>query len=58
MKDMSDINEVLECQGNVHNKVEVEANLESRSLTASPTQSPEPPFLQIYVQDASDLQFW
>ncbi len=57
MEDMWDINKVLEVQGNTHNKVEVQANLESTSLTSSPTQSPGPPCLQIDVQDASDLRF-
>jgi hypothetical protein len=47
MEDMWDIKKVLEIQGNTHNKVEVQANLESRSLTSSPTQSPGPPCLQI-----------
>jgi hypothetical protein len=41
---MWDIKKVLEIQGNTHNKVEVQSNLESnsesRSLTLSPTQSP------------------
>jgi hypothetical protein len=36
---MWDIKKVLEIQGNMHNKVEVQANLESSSLTSSPTQS-------------------
>jgi hypothetical protein len=54
MEDMSDIKKVLEIQGNTHNKVEFQANLESRSLTSSPTQSPGPPCPQIDVQDASD----
>jgi hypothetical protein len=55
MEDMWDIKKVLEIHGNMHNKVEVQANSESRSLTSSPTQSPGPPCLQIYIQDASDL---
>jgi hypothetical protein len=41
--------EVLEIQGNTHNKVEVQANLESRSLTLSPTRSPGPSCFQIDV---------
>jgi hypothetical protein len=45
MEDMLDINRMLETQGNMHNKVEVQANLESRS----PTQSPGPSCLQINV---------
>jgi hypothetical protein len=57
MEDMWDIKKVLKIQGNTHNKVEFQANSESRSLTSSPTQSPRPPFLQTGVQDAFDLQF-
>jgi hypothetical protein len=49
MTDMWDINRVLESQGNTHNKVEVEANSESRSLISSPTRSLGPPCLQIDV---------
>jgi hypothetical protein len=57
MEGMWDIKRVLESQGNMHNKVEVQANAESRSLTLSPTQSPGPPCLQIDVQDTNDLRF-
>jgi hypothetical protein len=57
MEDMWDIKKVLEIQVNMHNKVELQANLESRSLTLSPTLSPGPPCLQIVVKDASDIQF-
>jgi hypothetical protein len=42
---------------NTHNKVEVQANLESRSLTLSPTRSLGPPCLQINVHDTTDLRF-
>jgi hypothetical protein len=55
MEDMWDIKRVLKSQGNMHNKVEVQSNKESRSLILSPTQSLGPPCLQIDVQDASDL---
>jgi hypothetical protein len=55
MEDMWDIKRVLESQGNTYNKVEVQANSESRSLTLSPTRSPGPPCLQIDVKDVSDL---
>jgi hypothetical protein len=55
MVNMRDIKKVLENQGNTHNMVEVQANLESRSLTSSPTRSPGQPCLQIDVKDASDL---
>jgi hypothetical protein len=54
MEDMWDIKTVLEIQGNVQHKVEVQANSEFRSLTLSPTQSLGPPCLQIDVQDAFD----
>jgi hypothetical protein len=57
MDDMWDNKKVLEIQGNMHNKVEVQANLEFKNLTLSPTQSPGPLCLQIDVQDTSDLQF-
>jgi hypothetical protein len=57
MEDMWDIQKVLEIQENTHSKVEVQANLESRSLTSSPTRSLVPPCLQIDVQDAYDLLF-
>jgi hypothetical protein len=57
MKNMQDIKKVLKSQGNTHNMVEVQANSESRSLTLSPTQSPELSCLQIDVQDVSDLRF-
>jgi hypothetical protein len=49
------IKKVMEIQGNKHIKVEVQTNSESRSLTSSPTQSPEPSCLKIDVQDASNL---
>jgi hypothetical protein len=58
MEDMWDIKNVLESQGNTHNKVEVQANSESRSLTSSPTQNPGPPWLQIDVQEASRHPIW
>jgi hypothetical protein len=57
MDNMWDIKKVLESQGNMHNMVEVQPNSESRSLTSSPTRSPRPPYLQINVQEASDLRF-
>jgi hypothetical protein len=47
MDDMSDIKKVLELQGNTHNTVEVQANLESRSLTLSPTRSLTPPCFKL-----------
>jgi hypothetical protein len=55
MEEMWDIKRVLESQGNKHNKVEVQANSESWSLTLSPTWSIEPSCLQIDVQDTCDL---
>jgi hypothetical protein len=42
MEDMWDIKRVLESQGSTHNKVEVQSNSESTSLTLSPTRSPGP----------------
>jgi hypothetical protein len=55
MEDMWDIKKVLQIQGNTHNKVEVQANSESRSLTSSPAQSLGPSFLKIVIHYASDL---
>jgi hypothetical protein len=40
MEDMWGIKRVLESQGNMNNKVEIQSNLELRSLTSSATQSP------------------
>jgi hypothetical protein len=57
MEDMWDIKRVLASQGNMHNKVEVQSNSESTSLTLSSTRIPGSPCLQIDVQDASDLRF-
>jgi hypothetical protein len=49
MEDMWDIKKVLEIQGDMQNKVEDQANLEFRSMTASLTWSLRPPYLQIDV---------
>jgi hypothetical protein len=57
MGDIWDIKMVSESQGNLHNKVEIQSNLELRSLTSRPTRSPGPPCLQIDAQDMSDLRF-
>jgi hypothetical protein len=58
MEDMWDIKRVMESQGNTHNKVEVQSNSGSGSLTSNLTRSPGLPFLEIDVQDASsDLRF-
>jgi hypothetical protein len=46
---------VLESQGDVHEKVVNQSNLELPS--SSPTRSPGPPHIQIYVQTAYDLHF-
>jgi hypothetical protein len=54
-EDEWDIKRALEIRGNTHNKVEVQANSESRSLTSSPTRSSGPPYLQIDVEDASNF---
>ncbi len=56
-EDIQDIKRVLESQGNTHNKVEVQANSESKSLTVSPTRSPGPHCLQIDAHDTHDLRF-
>jgi hypothetical protein len=55
MEDMWDIRRVLESQRNTHNKVDVQTNLEFRSLTSSSTRSPGPPCLEIDILDVSDL---
>jgi hypothetical protein len=39
MENTWDIKKVLEVHGNMHNKVKVQTNSESSSLTSSPTQS-------------------
>jgi hypothetical protein len=57
MEDMWGIKMVLESQGNMNNKVEIQSNLELRSLTLSATQSPWPPCLQINAQDVSYFLF-
>jgi hypothetical protein len=54
-EDERDIKKVPEIRGNTHNKVKVQANSESRSLTLSPTQTPGPHCLQIDVKDVSHL---
>jgi hypothetical protein len=55
MEGKCNIKKVLEIQENTHNKVEFQANSESKSLTLSPTQCLGPPCLQIDVHDTSDL---
>jgi hypothetical protein len=55
MEDMWDIKKVLKIQENMYNKVEIQANLESKGLTLSPTRSPGPPCFQIDIHDASNL---
>jgi hypothetical protein len=57
MENMWDIKKVLEVQGNMDNKMKVQANLESTSVTSSPTQSPGPPCLQIDIHDTSSFRF-
>jgi hypothetical protein len=57
MDDIWDFKRVLEIQGNTHNKVKIQSNLELQSLTSSPTRSSVPHCLQIDAQDASDLRF-
>jgi hypothetical protein len=55
MEDKRSIKKVIESQGDVHENVANQSNLELSSL--SPTQSPGPPRIQIDVQIAYDLRF-
>jgi hypothetical protein len=55
MEDKQSIKKVLESQGDVHEKVANQSNLELPS--SSPTRSPGPPHIQIDVQIAYDLRF-
>jgi hypothetical protein len=55
MEDKWSIKKVLESQGDVHEKVTNQSN--SEMLSSSPTRSPEPPRIQIDVQNAYDLCF-
>jgi hypothetical protein len=55
MEDKRSIKNVLESQGDVHEKVANQSNSELPS--SSPTQSPGPPRIQIDVQIAYDLRF-
>jgi hypothetical protein len=55
MEDKQNIKMVLESQGDVHEKVANQSNLEL--LSSSPTRSPGSPHIQIDVQIAYDLHF-
>jgi hypothetical protein len=55
MEDKWSIKNVLESQGDMHEKVVNQSNSELTSL--SPTRSPGPPHIQIDVQIAYDLHF-
>jgi hypothetical protein len=55
MEDKRSIKKVLESQGDMHEKVANQSNLELPSL--SPTRSPAPPHIQIDVQIAYNLRF-
>jgi hypothetical protein len=55
MEDKRSIKKVLERQGDMHEKVANQSNLELLSL--SPTRSPAPPCIQIDVHIAYDLCF-
>jgi hypothetical protein len=55
MEDKRSIKKVLKSQGDMHEKVVNQSNLELLSL--SPTQSPGPPHIQIDIQIAYDLHF-
>jgi hypothetical protein len=48
-EDERDIKRALERQGDAHIKVEIQSNSEFQSLTSSPSQSPEPPWLPMAV---------
>jgi hypothetical protein len=55
MEDKQNIKKVLESQGDVHEKVANQSNLELPS--SSPTRSLGPPHIQIDIQNAYDLRF-
>jgi hypothetical protein len=55
MEDKQSIKNVLESQGDVHEKVANQSN--SELLSSSPTRSPGPPHIQIDVQIAYNLCF-
>jgi hypothetical protein len=55
MEDKRSIKKVLESQGDVHEKVANQSNLEL--LSSSPTQSQGPPRIQMDVQVAYNLRF-
>jgi hypothetical protein len=55
MEDKWSIKKVLESQGDVHEMVANQSNLELSS--SSPTRSPGPPHIQIDIQIAYDLRF-
>jgi hypothetical protein len=55
MEDKQSVKKVPESQGDVHEKVANQSNLELPS--SSPTRSPGPPYIQIDVQTAYDLRF-
>jgi hypothetical protein len=57
MEDKRSIKEVLQSQGEVHEKVANQSNSELPSSSSSPTRSPGPPRIQIYIQIAYDLRF-
>jgi hypothetical protein len=48
-EDEQDIKRELERTGDAHIKMEIQYNLEFQSLTSSPTESLEPPRIQIDV---------
>jgi hypothetical protein len=55
MEDKWSIKNVVESQGDVHEKVANQSN--SELLSSSPTRSPGPPHIQIDVQIAYNLHF-
>jgi hypothetical protein len=55
MEDMWDIKRVLESQGDVHAKVEIQSKSGLQSLTSSQSWGPRPLCLQINAHDTYDL---
>jgi hypothetical protein len=54
MEGMWDIKRVLESQGDLHTKVEIQSKSELKSITSSESRGPKPPCLQIDAHDAYD----
>jgi hypothetical protein len=54
-EDVRDSKDMVESPRDVHNKLEIQTNSEFQSFASSPTQSPEPPCIQIDAHYAYDL---